>query len=299
MSNEPPEPGGSESESPEDPPTRPLPAQPAPPQQPPRQPPQQPQQPPPGYPPPPPQPPYGQPAQPPYGQPAQPPYGQPGPYGPPPQQPGPYGPPQQPNPYGPPPQQNNPYAQPRQPTPTQPVWQGHQAPQQQYPPQHGWPGQPPYGAPPVKSKGRKGLLLGLLVVLALALMGAAVVAALLLTDDEGALAVEDISSGDCLVGSGLADADEEISDIEKVDCDDRHDAEVFATFELGSDQDLDAAGSQCVDEAADAGKPLEDLQTDDLEIRPLVASDSPEEGDKVVCFIRHRDGNKLSGSEFE
>lgn len=274
MSNEPPEPGASEPGSPEDPPTRPLPAQPPPPQQQPPQ--QQPcQPPPPGYPPPPPAPPYGQ----------------PGAYG---------SPPQQPNPYGQPPQQNNPYAQPPQPPPSQPVWQGHQAPQQQYPPQQGWPGQPPYGAAPAKPKGGKGLLIGLLGVLALALVAAAVVTALILADDSGsAIAVKDISSGDCLVGSGLADADEEISDLETVGCNEDHDAEVFATFELGSDQDLDAAGSQCVDEAAAAGRPLEDLEGDDLEIRPLVASEEPEEGDKVVCFIRHPDGSKLSGSEFE
>lgn len=283
MSNEPPEPGASEPGSPEDSPTRPIPAQPPPPQQPP-----------PGYPrqpPPPPGPPY----------PPLPPYGQPGPYGPPPQQPGPYGqPPPQPNPYGAPPQQqNNPYAQPRQPTPEQPVWQGHQAPQQHYPPPQGWPGQPAYGAAPGKQKSGKGWLIALLVVLALALVAAVVVAALMLTDDsEGGLAVENIESGYCLIGSGLGNADEEIRDIERVGCQDAHDAEVFATFELGSDEDLAAAGSRCVDEAAKAGKPLEDLAAEGLEIRPLVASDQPEEGDAVVCFIRDQDGRKLSGSEF-
>lgn len=259
MSNEPPESGASEPEPPEDPPTRPLPAQTPSPQQPPP-----PRQPPPGYPPPPP------------------PYAQPGPHG---------GPPQQPGPYGAPPQ-------PQQPPPSQPLWQGHLAPQQ-YPPQQGWPGQPQYGAAPAQPKGRKGLLIGLLIVLALGLVATAVVTALILADNsDSGIEVKDISSGDCLVGSGLADADEEISDIEKVDCDDDHDAEVFATFELGNDQDLDAAGSQCVDEAAAAGRPLEDLEGDDLEIRPLVAGDEPEEGDKVVCFIRHPDGTKLSGSDF-
>lgn len=282
MSNEPPEPGASEPESPQDPPTRPLPSQTPPAQTPPPQP--TPPQPPPGYPPPP--------SRPPYPQPGPPPYGQPGPYGAPPQ-PGPYG--QPPHPYGQPPQQGNPYAQPQQPPPTQPVWQGHQAPLQQYPPPYGWPGQAP-----VQPQRRRGLLIGLLVVLALALVGTAIVAALLLTDDsDSGVAVKDISPGDCLVGSGLADADEEISDIETIDCGDDHDAEVFATFELAADQDLDAAGSQCVDEAADAGRTLTDLQESDLEIRPLVASDSPDEGDKVVCFIRHPDGSSLSGSEFE
>jgi hypothetical protein len=136
-------------------------------------------------------------------------------------------------------------------------------------------------------------------VLALALVAVAVITALILADDDSGTAVKDISSGDCLVGSGLADAEEEISDLETVGCDEDHDAEVFATFELGDDQDLAAAGSQCVEEAAAAGRSLEDLAGDDLEIRPLVARDEPEEGDKVVCFIRHPDGSKLSGSEFQ
>jgi hypothetical protein len=138
------------------------------------------------------------------------------------------------------------------------------------------------------------------VVLALALVGAAVVTALLIADDSdgGGTAVEDISPGDCLVGSGLADAEQKISGLETVGCDADHDAEVFATFELGADQDLDAAGSQCVDEAADAGRTLQDLQEADLEIRPLVASESPAEGDRVVCFIRHPDGSALSGPQF-
>jgi hypothetical protein len=183
--------------------------------------------------------------------------------------------------------------------PTQPVWQGHQAPQQQYAQQPGWPGLPPYGAPPVKQKSRKGLLIGLLTLLVLALVAAAIVVALMVNDNGQGLAVKDISSGDCLTASGLAGADAQISEIKTVGCDKGHDAEVFATFELGSGQDLKAAGSQCVSEADSAGKPFADLAAAGLEIRPLVAKNPPDEGDEVVCFIRHRDGKKLSGSEFK
>lgn len=236
--------------------------------------------------------------QPPYpGQPEQP--GPPGPQGPPPQGPppgqppfpppaGPYGAPP-PNPYGQPPQ--GPYA-----PQTQPLWQGHQAPQQT-PGQYGW---QPYGAPHAAPKGNRTMLFVLLGLLVAALVAAGVVGAVLLAgDSDSGTAVSDLSVGDCLTSKDLAQAKGSIGDIETVDCEEEHDAEVFATLDLESDEDLDAAGSRCVDEAADEGHPLEDLQGDDLEIRPLAAEVDPQEGDTVVCFIRNQDGDKLSGAIFK
>ena len=69
-----------------------------------------------------------------------------------------------------------------------------------------------------------------------------------------------------------------------------------AADEAGSDFDLDAAGSTCVDELSDAGTTLDDLEADGNEVRPLVGSDEPAEGDQVVCFIRNSDGDQLSDS---
>ena len=126
-----------------------------------------------------------------------------------------------------------------------------------------------------KQKSGKGWLIALLVVLALALVAAVVVAALILADDsEGGLAVEDIESGDCLVGSGLA---------RRRRGDQRHrdgSAATTSTTPRCSPRSSSAATRTstsrpvraCVDEAAEAGKPLEDLAADGLEIRPLVAS---------------------------
>lgn len=140
-------------------------------------------------------------------------------------------------------------------------------------------------------------------MLLLALVVGGVIGALALADDDepGSVAVSDIEAGDCLHSPDLAEGAAEVGDIEKVDCDEAHHAEVFAVLEFDEDQDedLDGAGTRCVGAAEDEGRTLSDLETEDLEIRPLVASDAPEDGDPVVCFIRHQDGQELSDSEFE
>jgi hypothetical protein len=283
MSNQPPYPG-SPDQGPEEPPTRhkggdPQQANPyGPPQGPPPQ----------G---PPPQGPQGPPQQNPYGQPPQ-----PGPYSPPPGQ-APYYPPQQGQP------QQYPYGQPPQPGPYgQPPWQGHQAPQQGYGPG----GQPwqqgPYGpgGPGEPKRSRKKWLLPLIAVVAILVIVGGIFGVMALTggDTSSGTAVDDLEQGDCLVSSDISDASDSIGDIETVDCGDEHDAEVFATFEVGSSEadgfDLDAAGSKCVDELSGAGSSLEDLEADGNEVRPLVGSAEPAEGDQVVCFIRNSDGDQLS-----
>ena len=120
-------------------------------------------------------------------------------------------------------------------------------------------------------------------------------------DSAGGTAVDDLSEGDCLVSADIAEASDSIGDIETVDCGDNHDAEVFATYDVGADDagsdfDLDAAGSTCVDKLSDTGTTLDDLEADGNEVRPLVGSDKPSEGDQVVCFIRNSDGDQLSES---
>ncbi len=243
--------------------------------------------------------PYGQPPQQnPYGQPPQ----QGNPYGGPPQQHNPYGQPPQQNPYGQPPQ-GNPYGgRPPQGQPNQPVWQGHQAPQQGYGPggQQQW--QQGQYAPGGQQKSKKKWLVPVVAIVVILLVVGGVFGILALTgDDSSGTAVDDLSEGDCLVSSDIADASDSIGDIETVDCGDDHDAEVFATFEVGGDEaggdfDLEAAGSACVDELSGAGTTLDDLETDGNEVRPLVGSDEPSEGDQVVCFIRNSDGDQLSDS---
>jgi hypothetical protein len=246
------------------------------------------------------------------------------PYGAPPQQQNPYGaPPQQQNPYGAPPQQGQqqyPYGQPPQqgqqypygappqqgqqqypygqPPQQQPVWQGHQAPQQQY----GQTGQQwqqsQYGAPQQQKPKKKWLIPVIAVVAVLLVVGGVFLVLGLTGSSSSGTAVDDLSEGDCLTSSDIADAKDSIGDIETVDCGDKHDAEVFATYDVSGDEaddfDMDAAGSKCVDELSGAGTSLEDLEADGNEVRPLVASDSPSEGDQVVCFVRNSDGDPLT-----
>lgn len=229
--------------------------------------------------------PQGPPQRPPYGQPAGP------PQGPPPGTPG--GPPPGPPPGHP--------GQPPYPPPgyTQPIWQGHQAPQQ-VPGQQAWQTRP-YGAPGGAPKSSKGLVIGLVAVLVLLLAGASVTAGLLLAggNDNQGVAVSDLSEGDCLRSDDIAAVNEEINDIETTGCNGAHDAEVFAVLNLAQGEDLDAAGTRCVELAEEKGHSLTDLGADDLEIRPLVAGSDPQRGDEVVCFIRNKHGDILSEKIFE
>jgi len=210
------------------------------------------------------------------------------------------GPPPAPGPTGPPPGYGqprppqppyNPYAQPVGPEPTQPVWQGHQAPEQSGPDA---PGQPPTG-----TRRRRTWLIVVLMVLFLAVVGGAVTAAVLIAEDEEdpGIAVADIEAETCLNSDGLADVGETVDTIEEVGCEDEHDAEVFATLELAAEEDIAAAGDNCVGELDDVGQTWSALDAAGIEVRPLVAGE--DEGDKVVCFIRHRDGEPLTGSEFD
>ena len=183
------------------------------------------------------------------------------------------------------------------------MWQGHQAPQQGYGPgQQQWQQGPTAPARATQQKSKKKWLIPVIAIVAVLLVVGGIFAAMSLGGDSASgTAVDDLGEGDCLVSSDIADASDSIGDIETVDCDDDHDAEVFATYEVGADEagsdfDLDAAGSTCVDKLSDAGTTLDDLEADGNEVRPLVGSDEPAEGDQVVCFIRNSDGDQLSES---
>ena len=204
--------------------------------------------------------------------------------------PAPQGPPQRP-PYGQPagPPQGPPPGTPGGPPPGPPP---------------GHPGQPPYPPPGYTQpiwQGHKGLVIGLVAVLVLLLAGASVTAGLLLAggNDNQGVAVSDLSEGDCLRSDDIAAVNEEINDIETTGCNGAHDAEVFAVLNLAQGEDLDAAGTRCVELAEEKGHSLTDLGADDLEIRPLVAGSDPQRGDEVVCFIRNKHGDILSEKIFE
>lgn len=185
---------------------------------------------------------------------------------------------------------------PSSPSSQQPLWLGHRAPQE--------PSGPPWGpgaaggTPEEKRRIWPFLLLGLLALLGLS---AGVVVAFS-TDggDDAPTPVAELRVGDCLVSTDLARGLPSVGGIEVVGCAEEHDAEVFATFELAdediADFDVDTIGARCVDGLVDAGSSLARLQQEDIEVRPLVGTEQPEVGDPVVCFLRHTDGQRLSGS---
>lgn len=198
---------------------------------------------------------------------------------------GPWGPPppgQQP-PQGPPP--GGPYGPPpgwQPPPPNQPIWQGHQAPQQSA---YGWQQQPP-------KKKRTGLVIGL-VVGALLVIGGAVAAALLLVsgdDEPGVLAVSELEEGMCLASDDLASGNSEVDDMTEADCGGEHDAKVFAVLEVEDGESFDDAGSRCAEELGDD---FDALRDEGIEVRPLATTDDPAKGDEVVCFLRSEDGEPL------
>lgn len=190
------------------------------------------------------------------------------------------------------------------------------------------PGQPPYGAPrapdhyptaagyPPPGPGypqpgppgpapnprrRPGWLLPPILGAILLLVAGAAVTAIMLTRSSGT-PVANLDEGDCLVSSDLAAGNGSVGEIEVGDCDQAHDAEVFATFEL-EDEDAeeydDAAPARCASLLADHDSSLDALAEDDLEVRPLTQDEEPAAGDDVACLARHKEGDELDQPVFD
>jgi len=217
----------------------------------------------------PPPPPDGRPGQ-------QPPGTQPGP------QPGPPPGPPPGAPQGPPPGQPGPPPGWQAPPPAQPVWQGHQAPQQSA---YGW--QPPH--PPKKR--RTGLIVGIVVAVLLLAGGGIAAAAVLLSGDSDVLAVSELEEDMCLSSDDLAEGSTEVDDMTETDCAGDHDAEVFAVLEVEAGETFEEAGSRCAEEL---GVEFHALREDGIEVRPLAETDEPAADDRVVCFLRNENGEPLT-----
>lgn len=119
--------------------------------------------------------------------------------------------------------------------------------------------------------------------------------------DAGSDTLADVGAGDCLVSSAIGEGKGTVDDLEIVECGDGHDAEVFAAVELdksqAEDYDDTIGGELCSAQADDKGTSVADLDSEDLEVRPLVP-DSPSEGDDLLCLVRHKSGDELKGSAF-
>lgn len=108
------------------------------------------------------------------------------------------------------------------------------------------------------------------------------------------LALDSVHTGDCLTSSELAGARSSVSDLRHVDCSAPHDAEVFAVFPAGqSVQTLDDAGRRCSELLPAGADDLRRLTERGVEVRPLVTQGEIVPTSRVVCFVRHRNGEKM------
>ncbi|WP_235737085.1 hypothetical protein [Nocardioides alcanivorans] len=111
------------------------------------------------------------------------------------------------------------------------------------------------------------------------------------------LALSELEPGDCLSSPELGQAGADLANLEHVDCEDEHDGEVFATFDAGDEvTDLDSAGVRCGDLLDAVGSSLRSVTERGFEVRPLAVTRKISPDTRVVCFLRSRAGEKMTGT---
>ena len=109
------------------------------------------------------------------------------------------------------------------------------------------------------------------------------------------LPVEQLETGECLNADNLTDDSEDfVENIEEVDCDKAHDAEVLVTKKLTQDdaESYDPAESTlCSDLITEKG--LTGKLTEGIGFFGLTTDEAPNAGDKLVCIAYKLDGSKL------
>lgn len=130
-----------------------------------------------------------------------------------------------------------------------------------------------------------------------AIAGCAALAAQL-SDNTPQRDMPSIEAGTCLRSNDLAQGALALHELDTISCAHLHDAEVFAVQTMRPGEDLDAVGERCMGAASDRGFDGEQLQSRELEIRPLALTNTPHSGDTVACFIRHQSGTPLRGVVF-
>ncbi|CAB4692920.1 MAG: hypothetical protein F2667_02760 [Actinobacteria bacterium] len=112
--------------------------------------------------------------------------------------------------------------------------------------------------------------------------------------------VNDLKTGDCVTG---IDDDDSFGSLTVVDCDEKHDAEVFAMVTLTADQakeyadagdDTTAATGWCDEEIGDDPEKRAALERDDLNGLLLTDDLEPKAGDLLACTIQSADGSSLT-----
>ena len=114
----------------------------------------------------------------------------------------------------------------------------------------------------------------------------------------GPVRVSALSPGDCVTSYDVRMAHRVIDGLNRASCDFRHAAEVVAVTRLGPAQvrafTPSAAAGWCGRAVIEAGTSLNALAAQDLQVRPLLQSRTPEPGDRLVCLARDATGDRLS-----
>ncbi|MEZ0578668.1 hypothetical protein [Nocardioides sp. MH1] len=120
------------------------------------------------------------------------------------------------------------------------------------------------------------------------------------SSSSGGLGANDLSPGQCLVGTGLEPGEESVGALKDVSCTSPHDAEVVAVNPLDADEaaaydfeDADGAFESCEPYFSDRAKRL--LEREDLYLIALTQSATPSVDDQVACLLVHEDGSPLDG----
>lgn len=114
------------------------------------------------------------------------------------------------------------------------------------------------------------------------------------------ISANDLTPGQCLVGTGLEPGDESVGSLKDVSCSSPHDAEVVAVNPLDQEEAADydfesenGAFDSCEPYFSARAKKL--LEREDLFLIALTESATPVTGDQVACLIVHEDGSPLEG----
>lgn len=114
------------------------------------------------------------------------------------------------------------------------------------------------------------------------------------------LDANDLTPGQCIVGTGLEPGDEPVGAMKEVSCANPHDAEVIAVNPLDAEEaanyDFDSengAFDSCEPYFSDRALKL--LDRTDLYLIALTESATPSVDDQVACLLVHKDGSPLDG----
>lgn len=138
-----------------------------------------------------------------------------------------------------------------------------------------------------------------IVIAVLVAVAAVVVAVVFVAGHNGPVdSVADLDQGDCVDAPGyVSGRTGSPRDLERVDCDDEHDAQVLGTFDLSSSEAeayrAAVPNEICAARLDDSGtRAVDDMS---LLLAGVVDRTTPRSGDTLACLAFRSDGSRLEG----